>query len=136
MSRGVLSIWRRIAGRLQMPADGKWLAVAVCSCVALVSGIAAAMYFDPEKAVWFPKCPVHWLTGFKCPGCGTARALHALARGEWRAAFHFNAMIFVALPLLALIVAMPKWARHPCVAWGVLVAVIAWTVLRNTIGGL
>ena len=29
------------------------------------------------SAAWMPKCPLHHLTGLRCPGCGTQRALQA-----------------------------------------------------------
>ncbi len=52
-----------------------------------------------------PLCPVSVLTGLPCPGCGMARAVVALARGDVAAALAENA---VGLPLFAgLLVALP-----------------------------
>jgi len=45
-------------------------------------------------------CPFRALTGFACPGCGSARGLHALAHGDLVGAFKFNPFLVVALPFL------------------------------------
>ncbi len=96
-------------------------------------GIVAAATVDPERAVWFPKCPIHHFTGLDCPGCGTARAVHALAHGDWKAAFRHNAILFAAVPFLLGIIAHPPWARSPKVVGAVFAAVVGWTVVRNVL---
>lgn len=95
------------------------------------AGLLAAAFFDPVATRWFPKCPLFQFTGLKCPGCGTARALHALAHGDWRAAWRYNAILFAAIPFLAAIVVRPKWARRPAVAWGAFAVAVGWMALRN-----
>ncbi|MEJ2108905.1 MAG: DUF2752 domain-containing protein [Acidobacteriota bacterium] len=45
-------------------------------------------------------CPIHYVTGIECPGCGMTRASIALARGEIGSALHFNPFS-VGLVLLA-----------------------------------
>ena len=46
----------------------------------LVFLIAIYVYshIHPSSSPLFPKCPFLMLTGMKCPGCGSQRALHAL----------------------------------------------------------
>ncbi|HEX4486639.1 MAG TPA: DUF2752 domain-containing protein [Terriglobales bacterium] len=68
------------------------------STAALV--LVALSLFDPATAGFFPPCPLHALTGWYCPGCGSLRALHQLLRGNLSSAFAFNPFAVVALPFL------------------------------------
>jgi hypothetical protein len=52
--------------------------------------------FDPATTWWFPSCPFYMMTGFKCPLCGSLRALHALLRGAPLVAFSFNPLVTVS----------------------------------------
>ena len=44
------------------------------------------------------KCPVLWLTGISCPGCGMTRALAAVCRLDFDAAWYYNPVIFYLIP--------------------------------------
>jgi hypothetical protein len=71
---------------------------------ALLSITAGALLFfvDPASATGFPWCPFHELTGLNCPGCGAARALHALVHLDVRAALGANLFVTImAGPLAA-----------------------------------
>lgn len=57
--------------------------------------------FDPEIYP-APKCVFKSLTGWDCPGCGTQRAIHAMANGEISRAWSLNPMLFFAIPLVIL----------------------------------
>ena len=46
-------------------------------------------------------CPFKALTGYNCPGCGMSRCVNALAHGDIGAAFHYNAFLFLLIPVLA-----------------------------------
>ena len=123
--------WRFVAERLQLPDDASGLALGLFMLAVCVAGFLMAAFVDPVTARWFPQCPVHRFTGLDCPGCGTARAIHALARGDLRSAWHFNAIIFAAIPFLAAIVIRPRWAKRPAIAWSVFAVAVGWMVLRN-----
>ncbi|MDO4738230.1 MAG: DUF2752 domain-containing protein [Bacteroidales bacterium] len=73
----------------------------------IVTAAAAVLLFyaviDPARHQWIPKCPLHMLTGWECPVCGTQRALHAMLHGEVRQAFQHNAFFVCSLPYLALL---------------------------------
>lgn len=45
-------------------------------------------------------CPIRWLTGIPCPGCGMTRALYALLRLDFSGAFYCHPMIY---PLLVFV---------------------------------
>lgn len=62
------------------------------------------LLFDPGSGLLFPKCPFFMLTGMKCPGCGSQRAIHALLNFDIATAFHQNALLVSSLPyVIALI---------------------------------
>lgn len=56
--------------------------------------------FDPATSGMFPPCPLHYLTGWYCPGCGSLRALHQLLHGNLSAAWALNPLTVVLLPFL------------------------------------
>jgi len=56
--------------------------------------------FDPATSGGFPPCPVRYLTGWYCPGCGSLRAMHQLLHGNLRAAWAMNPLTVVLLPFL------------------------------------
>ncbi len=69
--------------------------------------VAAAMAFlylyfvDPMTSRFVPPCLFTAIFGVRCPGCGSLRALHALAHGDLKAALEFNAPLVYSLPLAA-----------------------------------
>ena len=67
----------------------------------LLGGAAIVLLrvFDPATGV-FPPCPVRYLTGLYCPGCGSLRAMHALLHGELGRAWAMNPLMMVMLPFI------------------------------------
>lgn len=53
----------------------------------------------PVGSFPYPPCPVHALTGWWCPGCGSTRAVNALAQGEVLLAWGYNPLLLVFLAL-------------------------------------
>lgn len=74
--------------------------LAVAMLVA-AAGLMMLRVFDPATSRLFPPCPVHYLTGWYCPGCGSLRALHQLLHGNLRAAWALNPLTVVLLPFLS-----------------------------------
>ena len=64
------------------------------------AGIILLRVFDPATSGVFPPCPVRYLTGLYCPGCGSLRALHALLHGDLRRALAMNPLMVVTLPFV------------------------------------
>lgn len=67
---------------------------------AIVVGAVLLEVFDPATSRIFPPCPVRYLTGWYCPGCGSLRAIHQLLHGNLRAAWALNPLTVVLLPFL------------------------------------
>jgi hypothetical protein len=107
---------------------------------------AAATYlflFDPAKGYGYPSCPFRALTGLQCPGCGTARSLHQLLHGHPLNAFELNPLIFLASPLLLLLLLFLTSSRFSellktriqferRLAWIVIAVVVGFWIFRNT----
>lgn len=88
-----------------------------------------------------PKCLFHTITGMKCPGCGSQRAVHALLNGDIRAAWDYNALIVAGvIPAALYIYAEITRVRRPKLYATlnslpaviiVAVVIVAWGVGRN-----
>lgn len=99
--------------------------------------------FDPEKT-FFPQCPFFRLTGLKCPGCGSQRALHQLLHFRIGAAFQYNACLILFIPVvgfLALADALrfryPRMyvaSRNGILSWSLFAILMLWWILRNVFG--
>jgi uncharacterized protein DUF2752 len=63
-------------------------------------GLLLLQLFDPATSRLFPPCPLHYLTGWYCPGCGSLRALHQLLHGNFEAAWAMNPLTILLLPFL------------------------------------
>ena len=116
---------------------------------AIVCVILAAVYFhccDPEKTRWAPQCWFYRFTGWKCPGCGTQRALYQLVHLHPGAAFRLNPLLPIALPYLGILIWLQYFgggARHPIAyrrlfgTWGLLIALLViagYWIGRNVAG--
>lgn len=96
---------------------------------------------DPASN-FFPKCPFYVLTSFKCPGCGSQRALHEILNLNFREAFQYNAFIIIAIPLISacLLLYKPLKRKFPhlqnlssskYLKWGTILLILFWWILRN-----
>lgn len=109
----------------------------------LIGGGLLLLYamVDPATTVWMPKCFIHVVTGWDCPGCGSQRAVHALLHGDFRGAFAANAFLVCLLPYLLLLAYAELRKRHhpklyralcnPGVIAALMFLVVVWTVFRN-----
>ena len=69
---------------------------------------------DPSASTLFPRCAFLEFTGYKCPGCGSQRAIHALLHGDVVSAFRYNALLLIAIPWIALcLFAESRRTRNP-----------------------
>ncbi len=56
--------------------------------------------FNPATSGIFPSCPLRYLTGLYCPGCGSLRAMHQLLHANLLAAWGMNPLMISLLPFL------------------------------------
>ncbi|MCQ4121683.1 DUF2752 domain-containing protein [Rhodococcus tibetensis] len=117
---------------------------------AVAAGVAAAVavlhFRDPHQSGSYGFCPVYASTGWWCPACGGLRAVHDLTNLDISAALSSNVLI---VPLIAVSAylwvrwAQRRWAGtrrraiviRPYLMVGVLIALAAFTVTRNTSWG-
>ena len=120
--------------------------IALAAVVSAVGAMAAMLSrFPPETNTFYPRCPFYALTGLLCPGCGATRALAALVHGHLAEAMHWNGLIVLLLPVLAMYGAIAYCravgsigAAWPRVSNAMVVALLAATMLfgvgRNLFG--
>ena len=99
--------------------------------------------FDPTSSHLFPRCPFLTLTGLRCPGCGSQRALHSLLHGEIVRAAHYNLLLTLSLPFVATtLVAETNRERWPrlyrrinsqAAIYATLAVTCLWWVARNAL---
>ena len=97
--------------------------------------------YDPKDYPIFPKCPLLLLTGIKCPGCGSQRAIHSLLHSDLTNAFKYNMLLITSLPYIgALLYSESHKVKHPSLyhqlnntklVWGYLIIIIIWWIIRN-----
>ncbi len=107
-------------------------------------GVAYVANVDPNAAGHYPTCPFLAITGWYCPGCGTLRAVHALAHGDIMTAWARNPLAVVGLGYLLVTWVLwfertvtgrrPSWLAPPWVLYGVFGAILMFWVLRNVPG--
>lgn len=109
--------------------------------MAVATFIAIYVIFDPSVSSFFPRCPFLQLTGLKCPGCGSQRAIHALLHGDVCGAARFNFLLVISIPVIVLYsfleVCKMRFPRaynlinSPKIVWSIFAVVALWWVLRN-----
>lgn len=116
--------------------------LAVAGIAAIGAGAFIVAYFNPTTAGFFPVCPLYYLTGIHCPGCGLTRGFHALFHGDVLTALHFNALlpayalVFGFMCVSMILVAVRgrglSWRIVPPSAmYGFLILAAVFFVLRN-----
>jgi hypothetical protein len=97
----------------------------------LVGAVILLWNADPMQSRLYPPCPLLWLTGLYCPGCGTLRALHNLLRGQIHAAVSFNPLLVACLVLWPAVLARPALLRSSSSGRVIVALVLAYWVMRN-----
>lgn len=100
-------------------------------------GVAGAVtvlfvFFEPLRWPLFPKCVLHEVTGWYCPGCGGSRAVRALAHGEILTALRCNALLLLALPAVVYWLCGGEATRiRPFWIWLFVGLLLLYGLLRN-----
>ena len=63
-------------------------------------------------------CPIKFLTGISCPGCGMSRAWLAVLRWDWRTAFAFHPLFLLPIPAAGLLLFKRK-VPEAMFRWGI-----------------
>ena len=110
------------------------------ACLMVVLLIMPFYLFNPEKYIFFPKCPFYVLTGLCCPGCGSQRALHDLLHLKLHDAFKHNALMVLLLPYVVVYFINDSFCMNDKIkrlsynnyfVWAILIIIILFWILRN-----
>ena len=100
-------------------------------CVLLVG------YYFANKYIGIAvECPIHFITGYYCPGCGITRMLFSTIKLDFYQAFRFNPLVFI-LMVLYIIYFIIKYLfkaniKVPDKAlYGLIAILIIYGILRN-----
>ena len=78
-------------------------------------GLIAAVAVAALYVVFFALgvgCPIKYLTGISCPGCGMTRACLSALRLDFSAALYYHPL-WMALPPFAVACVLLRWRRKP-----------------------
>ncbi|WP_407690111.1 DUF2752 domain-containing protein [Rubrobacter aplysinae] len=109
---------------------------------AVLISISVLYLVNPTNSNLFPRCPFLAMTGCYCPGCGSLRAIHQLARGELVAALGLNPMMVLSVPFIAYYFtsqlkltffgqSLRRFFIQPVFIWSLLLIILVYWILRN-----
>jgi hypothetical protein len=123
-------------------ADANSLILTLGSLAMLAVGAVYLYLVNPVASRILPPCPFLAVTGCYCPGCGAARGIHSLLRGDLVPALSFNPLLMISLPVLGYFYVsfllenltgrrLPMPYRFRAWSWLVPAVIIAYWVVRN-----
>lgn len=107
--------------------------LAVLAGIALVAACSILFVFNPADVDWMGRCPFYALTGLKCPGCGTLRAIHHLLHLRFAEAWQLNPLMIGLLPVVLVSHSFASLRKSVSVSTAVMWSVLVYWVLRNVI---
>jgi hypothetical protein len=115
---------------------------------ATVAGCALLLAVDPNEPGHYPTCPTKLLSGLDCPFCGGMRCTRSLLTGDLAGAVDHNALVVALAPFAIVLWVVWAWSRwtgrelpspgpraNRALLWAAIVAMVAWTVVRNIPAG-
>lgn len=138
------TVQERVRPLLDSSSRGRRLLRPAGVAAAAVAAVGVVAAVDPNEAGHYPTCPWLFVTGTWCPGCGTLRAVHALAHGDLEVALARNPL--TVLTAAGLAVWFVLWTRRMWTgaqrtgmapAWllyGLFGVIMAFWVARNVPG--
>lgn len=125
-----------------MTKRGKWTLAGLAAVVVFV--VAIYFCFDPTTTP-FPRCIFFSLTGWKCPGCGSQRAIHSLLHLDFAAAWQYNAFFLLTIPYLLMLFVVGWFDRQRrttlhrilnsyLLIWCYVALAMGWWLARNIFG--
>ena len=98
-------------------------------------------YCNPEQYRLFPKCPFLLITGYKCPGCGSQRAIHNILHFDIIKALKYNILLVLSIPYISSLIyteyrkkknlKLYMLIHNPRVTIGYLFIILSWWIFRN-----
>ncbi|MCM1076129.1 MAG: DUF2752 domain-containing protein [Bacteroides sp.] len=126
---------------MQQPNIALYRRIFFAGIIIALCGLVALYFFAEPSSGLYPRCAFKALTGLSCPGCGSQRAVHSMLRGEFKAAFAYNALFMIEIPLLGLLALSRLPGRYAArlqhLLSGrnfiliILATIIIWTIVRN-----
>jgi hypothetical protein len=111
--------------------------------ISIICLIVVYFIFSPNN-IYFPKCPFLLLTGYKCPGCGSQRAIHSLLHLDVIQAFKCNAYLVISIPIIVLLLYAEFYRKkrphlylilqNRYFIWSFFLITIMWWITRNILG--
>jgi hypothetical protein len=112
---------------------------------AIAAGTAVLFLFDPAQYGFYPRCPLHELTGWSCAGCGTLRAVHQLTHGHFAQAWRLNPFTVALIPVglwlglreMAWQFFGKRWpgvVTRPLFGWALVAILVLFGIVRNVPG--
>lgn len=108
--------------------------------IVLIIGITYGI-FVMHTGIGVP-CIINLVTGYKCPGCGVSRMCMALMRLDVNAAYNYNKVLFLLLPVLSAVFTFQlyRYIRYnktkltkvqSAILYIALALLLIWGVIRN-----
>ncbi len=131
----------------QHPNNTNRFAIIKWTILAIILVVVFFVYknYNPSNSNYFPKCPVLQATGYKCAGCGSQRAVHALLNLDIKQAMYYNLILVLFIPYLVLgaffdlkKIKTPKQQKWHGILYGtkavwiVFIIIVAFWIFRNT----
>ncbi len=107
------------------------VAIAALIAVAIAASLVFLYLYNPQDISFFPRCPFYALTGYKCPGCGTLRAIHAMLHFRFGDALRLNPLLFAAIPVVVGLLVSRRFATNVVVSRVIFAVVIIYWIVRN-----
>lgn len=114
---------------------------AIVILMVAIALLCVYLLFDPTESRWFPQCIFYKLTGWKCAGCGSQRAIHAMLTGDFAEAWRQNALLMSILPLIVYMIWLEFVRKSRPILYArfysratiltIIFVVIGWTIVRN-----
>lgn len=82
---------------------------------------------------FYPRCIIHYLTGYDCPMCGNQRAIVEFLHGNLITAFAYNPFLWISIGYGIIVVALiyKGICKYEKCLYLYIVLYILWGVIRN-----
>ncbi len=118
------------------------LILIIISAILFLGIVSLYFFWNPAGNDFFPKCPLHSLTGIYCPGCGSQRAMHQIIHGNIIEGLKHNyliALLGMVLLYQFILYVMNRLfdktyyniLHHPLTIKLILVLILLFWILRN-----